>query len=74
MDFLGEDMVFLAAEPDDHRCRQKKAQTMRSGPVNPPFEEVEETTSAKIRRVVKDCVLMRWVQYIGADAAPHHES
>jgi hypothetical protein len=52
---------------------KKKAQTMRSGPVNPPFEEVEETTSAKIQRVGKDGVLMRWVQYIGADAAPHHE-
>jgi hypothetical protein len=27
------------------RPPRKKAQTLRSGPVNPPLEEVEETTS-----------------------------
>ena len=47
---------------------------MRSGPVNPPFEEVEETTSAKIQQVGKDGVLMRWLKYIGVDAALHNES
>ena len=28
------------------------ARTMRFGPINPPFEEVEETSGAKIRTVV----------------------
>ena len=28
---------------------RKKAQTLQSGPVNPPFEEVEETTRAEIQ-------------------------
>jgi hypothetical protein len=45
---------FLATEPEDHRGTKKKAQTMRSGPINPPFEEVEETTSAKIQKVDED--------------------
>jgi hypothetical protein len=47
-------MFFLATEPWHHRGKKKKARAMWSGPVNPPFEEVEETTSAKMQRISED--------------------